>query len=120
MQYIQGRNVFRGRLDNASRIAFRCFEERQLLAIAAVATAIREGALPKAAGQMCVDCYGVAYCYDHRNYNEPLKVAPVCRKCNSRRGRTKDFPKLRYVQTHEQWMSDAVKRLARPDRMLTF
>lgn len=34
----------------------------------------------------CEDCGIQAECYDHRDYNEPLKVAAVCLRCNSRRG----------------------------------
>jgi hypothetical protein len=34
----------------------------------------------------CVDCGAQARDYDHRDYNKPLEVNPVCRRCNLRRG----------------------------------
>jgi hypothetical protein len=34
----------------------------------------------------CVDCGAPATDYDHRNYDKPLDVDPVCHKCNCRRG----------------------------------
>lgn len=52
----------------------------------AVASAIRNGLIPKAKIFDCVDCGSPAEHYDHRDYNKPLEVDPVCRKCNSRRG----------------------------------
>lgn len=56
-------------------------------AINAVAGAIREGRIPRLDGRIaCVDCGKPATCYDHRSYAEPLKVDPVCRSCNTRRG----------------------------------
>lgn len=53
---------------------------------ALVAKAIREGRLKPAACYLCVDCGARAREYDHRDYNQPLKVEPVCRTCNRRRG----------------------------------
>lgn len=35
----------------------------------------------------CVDCGDQAIQYDHRDYNKPLKVKPVCRSCNRKRGK---------------------------------
>ncbi len=34
----------------------------------------------------CVDCGKKAGHYDHRDYNQPLDVQPVCESCNCRRG----------------------------------
>lgn len=51
-----------------------------------VAKAIRSGVLTAPRLFACVDCGGQAIEYDHRDYNEPLKVDPVCRSCNLRRG----------------------------------
>lgn len=48
--------------------------------------AIADGRLPHPRGLTCADCGGVAVEYDHRDYNEPLRVEPVCRGCNLRRG----------------------------------
>ncbi len=48
--------------------------------------AIKAGLLPKAKGQICVDCGWEANCYDHRDYTKPLDVVPVCTGCNTKRG----------------------------------
>jgi hypothetical protein len=56
-------------------------------ALQAVAEAKRKGILPLLDGSIkCTDCDKPARCYDHRDYNEPLKVDPVCQGCNVRRG----------------------------------
>ena len=55
-------------------------------AIAAVAKAVKKGLLPSVKTLTCVDCGRPGECYDHRDYNKPLDVVPVCRKCNYRRG----------------------------------
>jgi len=34
----------------------------------------------------CTDCNNRATCYDHRDYNYPLDVEPVCVSCNNKRG----------------------------------
>lgn len=50
--------------------------------------AIRKGKLPKLDGSIaCVDCGLPAWEYDHRDYDKPLDVEPVCLSCNKRRGR---------------------------------
>lgn len=33
----------------------------------------------------CVDCGFKARLYDHRDYNKPLEVEPVCGSCNNKR-----------------------------------
>lgn len=48
--------------------------------------AIRHGFLAPVKTLKCVDCGKAAECYDHRDYNKPLAVAPVCIGCNVRRG----------------------------------
>lgn len=73
----------------------------------AVARAIRHGILRslKDFQTDCVDCGGIAVAYDHRDYDKPLEVDPVCKRCNILRGPAKQtaafgarFPKrLRYV-----------------------
>lgn len=52
---------------------------------ALVNKAVRKGLLPRANTARCADCDSQAQCYDHRNYNHPLAVQPVCRLCNARR-----------------------------------
>lgn len=60
--------------------------EDSKLATRAVVKQIRQGLLPKAKDCFCVDCGDPAFDYDHRDYNRPLDVQPVCRACNGRRG----------------------------------
>ena len=58
-----------------------------------VKKAIKKGLMPHASKLFCVDCAKPAFCYDHRDYNKPLDVEPVCRKCNYRRGSA--IPKIK-------------------------
>ena len=60
-----------------------------LEAISAVAKTVKNGVLAPVKTLICVDCGSQAQCYDHRDYNKPLEVVPVCRKCNFRRGSAK-------------------------------
>lgn len=59
---------------------------KQTLAHKAVAKARYEGLLQSPHGMKCADCGGAAIEYDHRDYDKPLVVEPVCRRCNIRRG----------------------------------
>ena len=52
----------------------------------AVAKARARGSLPDPKTCKCADCGVNAIEYDHRDYAKPLDVAPVCRRCNLRRG----------------------------------
>jgi len=62
----------------------------------AVHLAIRLGELPKLDGTVaCVDCGAPARDYDHRDYNRPLDVEPVCRGCNVKRGSA--VPHVNYI-----------------------
>lgn len=49
--------------------------------------AIKLGFLPHPKTLRCADCGDPAYGYDHRDYREPLIVAPTCNPCNGRRPR---------------------------------
>ena len=51
-----------------------------------VCNAVKAGKLPKVTTLDCVDCGKPAEHYDHRDYNKPLDVEPVCRSCNKKRG----------------------------------
>jgi hypothetical protein len=66
------------------------YPERKRLAsvaFAAIRKAIRAGSLKKLDGSVnCVDCGRPAELYDHRDYRDYLKVQPVCRRCNVKRG----------------------------------
>lgn len=48
--------------------------------------AVLRGHLPEVRDLACEDCGAPAIAYDHRDYNRPLDVAPVCRSCNWIRG----------------------------------
>lgn len=52
----------------------------------AVRRAIRRGELKPVKDCVCVDCGAPAQHYDHRDYNKPTEVDPVCRGCNAKRG----------------------------------
>ena len=60
----------------------------------AVTRAILRGELPPAKDCLCIDCGNQARHYDHRDYNKPLEVEPVCPRCNFFRG-----PAIRYGKT---------------------
>lgn len=51
-----------------------------------LAIAVKRGRLQPARTFNCTDCGAPAVCYDHRDYNKPLDVQPVCHKCNVNRG----------------------------------
>lgn len=57
----------------------------------AVRKAIANGELKPAKECICVDCGNKAAHYDHRDYNKPLDVQPVCRSCNRSRGHAVPF-----------------------------
>jgi hypothetical protein len=48
--------------------------------------AVLRGELPPPVTLACVDCGRQAAEYDHRDYEQPLVVVAVCRRCNRRRG----------------------------------
>lgn len=52
----------------------------------AVYREVRDGRLKPIKQCICVDCGKPAQHYDHRDYNKPIDVVPVCAKCNSKRG----------------------------------
>ena len=60
-------------------------------AMAAVKSAVRKGELPHISTQKCVDCGKPANHYDHRDYNNPLDVEPVCHSHNILRGKAIDL-----------------------------
>lgn len=68
-----------------------------------VARAISKGLLPALNGLVaCVDCGVVATEYDHRDYNRPLDVQPVCHQCNIRRGPAKQLKRTRTFMREER------------------
>jgi len=54
---------------------------------ATVKKAVDYGVLPRLDGTVyCKDCGDIADRYDHRDYDKPLEVDPVCGACNNLRG----------------------------------
>jgi hypothetical protein len=77
--------------DLSAKFCFECMYSKPkrtggYLAHKAVNRAVSTGELPKASTLACVDCGVQARDYDHRDYNKPLDVVPVCRRCNKMRG----------------------------------
>ena len=71
----------------AERAAYVQWRSAQQKAIAKVNYAKYSGRLPYLTGAInCVDCAEPATRYDHRDYDKPLDVEPVCRSCNQKRG----------------------------------
>ena len=73
-----------------------------------VAKAVKNGLLPHISTRTCVDCGKPAKHYDHRDYDKPLEVEPVCVKCNSARGPAKGthietYAKLTIVKSKKRF-----------------
>lgn len=64
--------------------ACRPFTDEAIATI--IGRAVALGELRRADEFACVDCGAPAHDYDHRDYNKPLDVVPVCRRCNLLRG----------------------------------
>lgn len=64
-------------------------------AAAAVTRARWMGKLANPKTLKCVDCQKQASQYDHRDYNKPLKVEPVCASCNKLRGKARPLRNVR-------------------------
>ena len=67
------------------------YASKQVAARYAVNKAIVKGELPHLSRRFdteikCVDCGKPAQCWDHRDYDKPLDVEPVCGSCNGKRG----------------------------------
>lgn len=58
----------------------------QKQAVSVVQHAIKRRDIDPAGWKQCVDCGGTSMDYEHRDYDFPARVVPVCRKCNIRRG----------------------------------
>ena len=69
------------------RVASDLHKRIRTISIALVKKYINARLLPPAFGQKCLDCgTSKQLVYDHRDYWDALKVAPVCGSCNHRRG----------------------------------
>ena len=77
--------------NSRAKVCFPCARDNPkrvgaVSAINKVKQAIKKGILAPVKTLLCVDCGRPGECYDHRDYNKPLDVVAVCRKCNYRRG----------------------------------
>ena len=77
--------------ESSARVCWTCvsragIDNGQNKAIYAVKKEIKAGRLKPAKECICVDCSKPAFVYDHRDYNKPLDVVPVCSSCNRKRG----------------------------------
>lgn len=74
--------------ENRKLIRIKEVESGARLANRVTYTEVKGGRLPKLSSVevACVDCGRRATQYDHRDYNKPLDVDPVCRSCNQIRG----------------------------------
>ena len=65
-----------------ARFLFRRYASGAELAGKAISKEKAAGRLLPASAYKCVDCGLQAKSYDHRDYNKPLVVDPVCQRCN--------------------------------------
>lgn len=81
-----------------------------------VAKARRKGVLADPRSLACADCGGAATEYDHRDYNKPLSVEPVCRGCNVRRGKAipKRWTLAEWLVYAERCIEASLRRRGRP------
>ena len=78
--------------DKAALVCDDCEAKRRPLvqrATWAVYRAVKAGKIQSARTLACADCGKPARCYDHRDYEKPLEVEPVCIGCNAKRGPAK-------------------------------
>lgn len=83
-----------------------------------VAWAVKKGVLPRLDGSIaCADCSNPATEYDHRDYDRPLAVDPVCHSCNKKRGAgangTVDSSPVRIREALYEEMKELAKREGR-------
>ena len=71
------------RLEDIGRYVYNRYRDK---AMDAVYRAIKTGRLVHPSTLPCQDCDRQAEYYDHRHYDKPIEVAPVCHGCNLRRG----------------------------------
>ena len=77
--------------DVRATVCFNCTDKTYRItggaaASIAVNKAIKNNLMPHPSTLNCFDCGVPATCYDHRDYNKPLDVVPVCSRCNKLRG----------------------------------
>jgi hypothetical protein len=81
-------NVWRQANPEKKRASIKVYEQNnpeKYAAHNAVYCAVRRGDLPRVSTCDCVDCGVPAVNYHHEDYNKPLKVEPLCKKCHAKR-----------------------------------
>lgn len=63
---------------------------------------VRCGSIPRASEFSCVDCGKKAMCYDHRDYEKPMEISPVCVSCNKKRGPGLNRDKIREIRSRKK------------------
>jgi hypothetical protein len=74
---------------HAAKLCFPCADHSKnggYKAHQQVKKAVASGILATVRELKCLDCGNQAEIYDHKDYNKPLEVEPVCRSCNNKRG----------------------------------
>ena len=66
--------------------AYRLAQRR---AVTTTTKRVKGGLILKATAHKCVDCGKQASEYDHRDYDKPEQIEPVCASCNRKRGSAK-------------------------------
>lgn len=82
-------------LEHRSRTAIKAYRKGAATAHGIVSSAITAGEIPHPKDCVCADCGAPAAEYDHRDYNAPMAIEPVCRPCNRRRGHA--IPRHGYI-----------------------
>jgi hypothetical protein len=75
----------------------------------AIYRAVKSGRLPRPDTLICADCGARATSYDHRDYNKPMEVDPVCKPCNLKRGHA--IPMVTSTQTEVEWLKDRLSKI---------
>jgi hypothetical protein len=91
-------------------------------AVVEVSQAIGAGELPLPSEYECCDCGRPATEYDHRDYEQPLLVDPVCGRCNSSRGPGSPYPEITIRKREARFATAAARaeQEARDRRVLSF
>lgn len=98
------------------RCQLPCFRIKEA-AHQVVKSAVVDGRLQSLSQNLveCVDCGDRASQYEHRNYERPLDVEPVCRKCNKARGKAARFTDRFFSAVMTRWSGNRRQYLASSD-----
>ena len=63
-------------------------DKTKIQATSKVNEAVKRGRIPHISAHICVDCERQAEVYHHEDYNYPLEITPLCKRCHSKRHQT--------------------------------